>query len=82
MRVLDVNDNAPMPLQAEYAASVRENAPTDLELVRVQAYDLDGPAGGPDGARLEYRITDGNAHGCFKVDASTGGCGQRPSIIF
>ena len=72
VRVVDVNDNAPMPLQAEYAASVRENSPAGLQLVRVQAYDLDGPANGPNGARLEYLISDGNEHGCFAVDASTG----------
>nr|XP_023416034.1 protocadherin-16-like [Cavia porcellus] len=46
LRVLDENDNPPVFEQAEYRASVREDAPPGAEVCRVRATDRDlGPNG-------------------------------------
>ena len=65
----DNNDNPPVFSQPAYDVSVSEDVPVDLELVRVQASDMD------ERARLSYSIygsVDPASMRLFRVNPGTG----------
>jgi hypothetical protein len=79
VRILDLNDNAPVFGQGSYAASVREDAnvaPPRL-LVTVSATDADSGFNG----LILYELVQGNAT-LFVVDAQTGAVKLRSSLDY
>ncbi|XP_069725589.1 protocadherin gamma-A10-like [Phaenicophaeus curvirostris] len=73
LRVLDVNDNAPVFSEARYSARVRENNAAGALLVRVRARDADWGAN----ARVRYRLCEGRVRGAalssyVSLEAETG----------
>ncbi|XP_053935684.1 protocadherin gamma-A5-like [Cuculus canorus] len=73
LRVLDVNDNAPVFSEARYSARVRENNAAGALLLRVRARDADWGAN----ARVRYRLCKGVVRGAalssyVSVEAETG----------
>ncbi|XP_053935685.1 protocadherin gamma-A10-like [Cuculus canorus] len=73
LRVLDVNDNAPVFSEARYSARVRENNAAGALLLRVRARDADWGAN----ARVRYRLCEGVVRGAalssyVSVEAETG----------
>ena len=68
IRVLDVNDNAPVFDQSPYRASVRENSQLGTLVVDVEATDADSM----DNGRVGYSIRAGNFNNSFRIDISTG----------
>ncbi|XP_052738209.1 fat-like cadherin-related tumor suppressor homolog isoform X2 [Bicyclus anynana] len=69
VEVEDVNDVAPWPERAEYAAAVPEHCAAGTLVARVRAADGDAA---PAPARLRYSIAAGNPDGLFAVDEATG----------
>uniref|UniRef100_A0A8C8SDR6 Protocadherin-16 n=1 Tax=Pelusios castaneus TaxID=367368 RepID=A0A8C8SDR6_9SAUR len=66
--VLDVNDNPPVFVRAEYHTAVSESTPPGTELLRVAAHDADsGPYG-----QVHYSISSGDQHGLFQLHEATG----------
>lgn len=62
IEVGDENDNTPLTVEPVYYASVPENSPAGVEVVRLEAADLDlhpNP--------LSFRITAGNAESFFSI---------------
>ncbi|XP_053935248.1 LOW QUALITY PROTEIN: protocadherin gamma-A12-like [Cuculus canorus] len=73
LRVLDVNDNAPVFSEMRYSARVRENNAAGALLLRVRARDADWGAN----ARVRYRLCEGVVRGAalssyVSVEAETG----------
>ncbi|XP_074012171.1 protocadherin gamma-A3-like [Numenius arquata] len=73
LRVLDVNDNAPVFAEARYSARVPENNAAGALLLRVRAWDADWGAN----ARVRYRLWEGRVRGAplssyVSVQAETG----------
>ncbi|KAK2908823.1 hypothetical protein Q8A67_004660 [Cirrhinus molitorella] len=68
VKVLDINDNAPVFSSPEYHVQVTENSPLGTALVHVSAYDPDLGANGT----VTYNIISGNRRGLFRVDSATG----------
>lgn len=69
IRIQDSNDNPPVFSQPAYDVSVSEDAPVDLELLRVRASDLD------ERARLSFSIygsVDPASMRLFRVNPGTG----------
>nr|XP_034825226.1 fat-like cadherin-related tumor suppressor homolog [Maniola hyperantus] len=69
IEVEDVNDMAPWPEHAEYAAAVPEHCAAGTLVARVRAVDADAA---PAPARLRYSIVAGNPDGLFSIDEDTG----------
>ncbi|CAH0717523.1 unnamed protein product, partial [Brenthis ino] len=69
IEVEDVNDMAPWPEQAEYAAAVPEHCAAGTRVARVSATDADAA---PAPAALRYSIVAGNPDGLFSIDEHTG----------
>ncbi|XP_032559239.1 protocadherin gamma-A10-like [Chiroxiphia lanceolata] len=73
LRVLDVNDNAPVFLQERYSARLRENNVAGALVLRVRATDSDWG----ENARVRYRLGEGGVRGSalssyVSVQAETG----------
>uniref|UniRef100_A0A671K679 Protocadherin-16 n=1 Tax=Sinocyclocheilus anshuiensis TaxID=1608454 RepID=A0A671K679_9TELE len=68
VKVLDINDNAPVFSSLEYHAQVTENSPLGTALIYVSAYDPDLGANGT----VTYNIISGNNRGLIKVDSAAG----------
>ncbi|NXF13438.1 PCDGA protein, partial [Smithornis capensis] len=68
LRVLDVNDNAPVFAQERYSARLRENNAAGALVLRVRATDADWGQN----ARVRYRLGEGRVLQKFVVDAETG----------
>ncbi|NXK96056.1 PCDG7 protein, partial [Formicarius rufipectus] len=73
LRVLDVNDNAPVFAQERYSARVRENNLAGALVLRVRATDADWGQN----ARVRYRLWEGRVRGAplssyVSVQAETG----------
>lgn len=68
VRILDVNDNAPLFSRSNYRASVSEAAPLRTTVVRVSAVDVDQGASGD----VLYGIAEGNDQAKFSIDEATG----------
>lgn len=68
VKVLDINDNAPVFSSPEYHAQVTENSPLGTALIYVSAYDPDVGENGT----VTYNIISGNSRGLIRVDSSTG----------
>uniref|UniRef100_H2ZGL2 Uncharacterized protein n=1 Tax=Ciona savignyi TaxID=51511 RepID=H2ZGL2_CIOSA len=65
IEVGNVNDNAPLPSEPIYFASVNENTPTGSQVCRIEALDLDG-----DRDTISYSLSTNNTF--FKINSSTG----------
>ncbi|XP_064886152.1 LOW QUALITY PROTEIN: protocadherin gamma-A3-like [Columba livia] len=73
LRVLDVNDNAPVFAEARYSARVPENNAAGALVLRVRAWDTDWGQN----ARVRYRLGEGRVRGAplsssVSVEAETG----------
>ncbi|ROL53145.1 Protocadherin-16 [Anabarilius grahami] len=68
VKVLDINDNAPVFSNPEYHAQVTENSPIGTALIHISASDPDQGANGT----LAYNIISGNSWGLIRVDSATG----------
>ncbi|KAK2544722.1 hypothetical protein Q9966_001749 [Columba livia] len=73
LRVLDVNDNAPVFAEARYSARVPENNAAGALVLRVRAWDADWGQN----ARVRYRLGEGRVRGAplsssGSVEAETG----------
>ncbi|NXJ67218.1 PCDGA protein, partial [Rostratula benghalensis] len=84
LRVLDVNDNAPVFAEERYSARVPENNAAGALLLRVRASDADW---GPN-ARVRYRLWEGLVRGAplssymFVVDAESGTIWLQKALDF
>lgn len=70
IRVLDVNDNAPVFSQREYDGAVAENTPAGSLVLQLHATSMDEGVN----AHISYSIIDGNADGYFDIAAESGQC--------
>ncbi|XP_039549970.1 protocadherin-23 [Pimephales promelas] len=68
IKVLDINDNAPIFNSPEYHVQVTENRPVGTALIRISAYDPDLGANGT----VTYNIISGNSKGLIRMDSATG----------
>ncbi|XP_065499890.1 protocadherin gamma-A10-like [Caloenas nicobarica] len=73
LRVLDVNDNAPVFAEARYSARLPENNAAGALVLRVRAWDADWGQN----ARVRYRLAEGRVRGAplssyVSVEAETG----------
>ncbi|KAK2544717.1 hypothetical protein Q9966_001744 [Columba livia] len=73
LRVLDVNDNAPVFAEVRYSARVPENNAAGALVLRVRAWDADWGQN----ARVRYRLGEGRVRGAplsssVSVEAETG----------
>lgn len=75
IEVEDVNDMAPWPERAAYAAEVAEGAGGRTRVARVRCDDADAA---PLPAPLRYAIVAGNPDGLFSIDENTGLLFERP----
>ena len=64
VNVLDLNDNNPIFTQLTYRGYVKENLPSGVSLVTVNATEKDITV-------IAYFITGGNEQGLFKIDSAT-----------
>ncbi|KAJ0179077.1 hypothetical protein K1T71_004789 [Dendrolimus kikuchii] len=69
IEVEDVNDMAPWPERAAYAAEVAEHCAAGTRVARVVAHDADAA---PHPRNVTYSIVAGNPDGLFSIDESTG----------
>lgn len=69
VEVEDVNDMAPWPERASYAADVPEHCAAGTPVVRVVAHDADAAPRPPN---VTYSIVAGNPDGLFSIDETTG----------
>lgn len=74
--VEDVNDNAPLTLQAAYRGEVAENSPAGKWVAEIRAKDRDVTAG-----RLTFRITGGNPENFFTINPDTGKWGRTEAPL-
>lgn len=68
VKVLDINDNAPVFSNPEYYAQVTENSPIGTALIHISASDPDQGVNGT----VMYNIISGNSRGLIRVDSATG----------
>ncbi|XP_050342547.1 cadherin-23 [Nymphalis io] len=68
IKLLDVNDNAPVFDEPQYKFNVSESAPVDYKIGDVQATDIDYGIFG----EIEYSLTGFGSH-LFKTDKNSGG---------
>eukprot|EP00062_Callorhinchus_milii_P009585 gi/632953584/ref/XP_007892498.1/ PREDICTED: cadherin EGF LAG seven-pass G-type receptor 2 [Callorhinchus milii] len=68
VRVLDVNDNAPLFVSSPFRASLLESVPVGHSVLQARAVDADSG----DNSRLEYRLVGGPPALPFAVQAQTG----------
>ncbi|KAM4836847.1 protocadherin Fat 1 isoform 5-T5 [Thomomys bottae] len=68
IEVEDVNDNAPQTSEPVYYPEVVENAPKDVSVVQLEAFDPDSSSND----KLMYKITSGNPQGFFSIHPKTG----------
>ena len=68
IEVLDINDNAPLPTQPVFRASIPENTDAGVNVVTVEAKDPDSSSNNS----LSYRIKTNSARKLFIIDESTG----------
>lgn len=69
IEVEDVNDMAPWPERAWYAAAVAEQCAAGTRVAQVRAHDADAA---PAPANITYSIVAGNPDGLFSIDEHTG----------
>lgn len=69
IEVTDVNDMAPWPSAAAYAAEVPEHAGGGWRVARVACADADAAPAPP---AIAYSIVAGNPDGLFSIDERTG----------
>jgi protocadherin Fat 4 len=65
LNILDLNDNNPIFSQTSYQGQVKENLPSGVSLLTVNATEKDVNI-------ISYFITGGNEAGLFKMDSKTG----------
>ena len=80
IRVLDINDNAPVFSPASYSISLREDTSVGTALFSVYATDADQP-GNPNSV-IDYQISSGNPSSTFSIDQSTGLISLTGSLDF
>ncbi|XP_067261327.1 protocadherin-23 isoform X2 [Chanodichthys erythropterus] len=68
VKVLDINDNAPVFNNPEYHAQVTENSPIGTALIHISASDPDQGTNGT----VAYNIISGNNRGLIRVNSVTG----------
>lgn len=68
VKVLDINDHAPVFGSTEYHTQIRENSPIGAILIQVSAHDLDLGNNGT----VKYNIISGNSRGLIRLDPTTG----------
>ncbi|TRY68197.1 hypothetical protein DNTS_025755 [Danionella cerebrum] len=68
IKVLDINDNAPVFDCQEYHVQVRENSPLGLAIIHVSAHDPDLGSNGT----VTYKIISGNSRSLITVNSTTG----------
>ncbi|XP_077433222.1 protocadherin gamma-A3-like isoform X8 [Vanacampus margaritifer] len=70
IKILDINDNAPVFNQTLYKAKVVENAPKGTHVLTVNATDVDSGSNG----NVTYSFSNSNAEisGLFQIDQMTG----------
>ncbi|XP_038562420.1 cadherin EGF LAG seven-pass G-type receptor 1-like isoform X1 [Micropterus salmoides] len=68
VRVVDVNDNAPMFVSTPFQATVLENMVIGHSVIHIQAIDADSG----NNSHLEYRLTDAAPDVPFTINKSTG----------
>ncbi|NXM20210.1 PCDG7 protein, partial [Ploceus nigricollis] len=83
LRVLDVNDNAPVFLQERYSARLAENNAAGALVLTVRATDADWGQN----ARVRYRLAEGRVRGAplssyFLVDAESGTVTLKEALDF
>ncbi|NXU35573.1 PCDGC protein, partial [Drymodes brunneopygia] len=84
LRVLDVNDNAPVFAEERYSARVSENNAAGALVLRVRATDADWGQN----ARVRYRLWEGRVRGAalssykFIVDAKSGTITLKETLDF
>ena len=78
IKVLDVNDNAPVFSSAQYSVMVAENVTTGKAIIKVAATDTDTGVN----ARIVYYITSGNDLGNFVIDHSSGVISVRKGLDY
>ncbi|XP_060532504.1 protein dachsous [Cylas formicarius] len=66
----DVNDNAPVFVEADRVETVPEDVPVDASITRVSATDADAP--GTPNADVIFDIASGDAGRLFRIDSQTG----------
>ena len=66
--LIDTDDSPPVFSQAAYAATVIENAPNGMSLVRVSSSDADLGSN----RYVQYEIIAGNSDSAFTINSSTG----------
>lgn len=71
VRVLDRNDNGPIPVSPWFGGSIKENSPANSIVVRVEAYDRDADDEDAE-SFLTYKINRGDPQSFFKIDSKTG----------
>ena len=64
----DINDNRPVFYPRNYSKNIRENTPTNEEIITVQASDEDSGEFG----KVSYSIISGNDDGKFQIDSVSG----------
>ncbi|XP_064608177.1 protocadherin Fat 4-like [Liolophura sinensis] len=69
LRLVDVNNEAPVFTKSEYRFSVDENSPVDSIVGSVIATDGDSSA---ENSAIFYTITGGNTQGFFKMNSESG----------
>nr|XP_032511121.1 cadherin-23 isoform X1 [Danaus plexippus plexippus] len=75
--VLDVDDNTPVFDKSVYTAVVPENVPIGINVVKLTAVDPDEGLGG----EIKYEFLDeGEAHGLFTIDSTTGEVTTRSAL--
>lgn len=71
IRILDRNDHRPVAKSAMYIASVAENSPANVVIVKVEATDADDVDN--DGAApLTFKIERGDPQSFFRIDLTSG----------
>ncbi|XP_069510101.1 protocadherin Fat 2 [Ambystoma mexicanum] len=68
IQVSDINDNPPQLSRPVFYASVPENSPPNVSILRLEAWDADAGSEG----RLSFSILNGNAQGFFAINPETG----------
>ncbi|RCN27058.1 hypothetical protein ANCCAN_27208 [Ancylostoma caninum] len=71
VRVLDRNDHRPVPLLPIYHASVKENSPQNIVIVKIDATDGDD-VDSKSPPSLRYKISKGDPQSFFRIDQHTG----------
>ncbi|NXD73499.1 PCDG7 protein, partial [Eolophus roseicapillus] len=78
LRVLDVNDNAPVFAEPRYSARLAENNAAGALVLTVRASDADWGQN----ARVRYRLSEGRVRGKFLVDAERGRITLQEALDF